>query len=141
MVEYYSSKILNFAGRTTPESEFVEYCKGNNVKVFAAQICNQKSLRVLEDDSNFRESLESSLISFFSESGPFNSKKHERVKVKYIDICIGVYKKTIEILKNDREISKVFVPNGRMADQRTFLIASKHQIPNIKIDGTKNYIL
>ena len=133
MVEFYSSRILNFAGRMTPESEFVQYCKGNDIKVFTAQICNQQSLRVLEDDPIFRESLESSLISFFSESGPFNGKKHERVKAKYIDICIGVYKKTLEILENDKGISKIFVPNGRMADQRTFLIASKRQIPNIEI--------
>ena len=132
LVEFYSSRILRFARRITPESEFVEYCKGNNVNVFTAEITKQRSLDFLNNNSSFQESLDSSLISFFSESGPFNGKKHKRIKRKYLDICFGVYSYTFEILEKNKEINRIFVPNGRMADQRTFLIASKQQNPNIK---------
>ncbi len=132
LVEFYSSNVLRFARRIEPEREFVEYCKSNNVNVFTAEITKQQELDTLHNNSSFQESLESSLISFFSESGPFNGKKHRRIKSKYFDVCAGVYNKTFEILENNKKINKVFVPNGRMADQRTFLIASKQQNPNIK---------
>lgn len=132
LVEFYSSRILRFARRITPESEFAEYCKSINVNVFTAEITKQQSWDFLHNNFSFQESLDSSLISFFSESGPFNGKKHKRIKRKYLDLCFGVYNCTLEILEKNKEINRIFVPNGRMADQRTFLIASKQQNPSIK---------
>ncbi len=132
-MEYYSSQVLKFFRRIAPEIEFVRYCKTNNVEVFTTEVVSYKSLGVLSDNPTFLESMESSLISFFAESGPFNGKRYERVKFRYFDICCQVFEKTLDILEKEKSITTVYVPNGRMADQKTFVIASTHQNPAIKI--------
>lgn len=133
LVEFYSSKILKLSKRNPFENEFVNFCQTNNVRVFIAEIRNRQPSHALQVNPIFQNSLESSLISFFSDSGPFTGKRHEHVKRNYLNICSGVYDKTIEILELEKTINRVFVPNGRMADQKTFLIASKHQKIDIEV--------
>jgi hypothetical protein len=123
IVEFYSSSILRAGRREMPEDAFIKFCIKKNIKLFYVHQSRKVEIVDLLSNSNFCASLESSLISYFSDSGPFNGKRHELIRRKYIRLSTAIYTKTLEVLSAEA-INRIYVPNGRMADQMAFILAA-----------------
>ena len=86
----------------------------------------------MEENREFQLSLNSSLITFFSDSGPFVTRRYRRKRIKYEKIARNVFQQVLEVFKFDEEISDIYIPNGRFVDQKAFYLAAQALKPTIR---------
>ena len=133
VTEYYSSNVLRFFNRPNPSSIFFKkYKELDDLQVDRKSLGETVSnLNLLTGETSFQTSLQSSLISFFSDSGPFNRVNQKRIKKKFLKVAFDVFEQTSKAMNSETQVSHVYVPNGRYADQKAFIIAANLQNPNV----------
>jgi hypothetical protein len=75
--------------------------------------------------------VQSSLISYFSDSGPFNKINQRVIRRKFLKVAYEVFEETTDLMESEPEVTHIYVPNGRYADQNAFFIAAKIKNPRV----------
>lgn len=133
VTEYYSSSLLRIFNRPDPGSVFIQDFEKLGTRQASTRSLDRTShtINLLKGEPSFQTSLQSSLISFFSDSGPFNKVNQKIIKRKFLKVASDVFQQTSEAMKSEKIISNIYVPNGRYADQKAFLLAASYQNPNV----------
>ena len=137
-LEFYSSKILNLFNKTEPGIFFARKMSNLGIVVVndsRSSNSNVNNSQKLLNDEEYQLSLNSSLISFFRDSGPFNTQRQKRKKRRYEKIALNVFQQTLDIIEDYADITDIYIPNGRFVDQKAFSLAAQSLKPEI----TKHY--
>jgi hypothetical protein len=81
---------------------------------------------LLLSEASFQISLKSTMISLYKDSGPFSTFAQKRMSRYIQKTSLKVFMATSMYLNNTPDESRLFVPNGRFADQKAFIIAGNN---------------
>jgi hypothetical protein len=127
--DYVNRKISRVLNVHTSKDDFDKWTDGLNVNhKFICKPPPNPSERVIEEawsalwnSPEFQERLDSSLITFFSDTQPSRCRGYINKRNALISECRLIFLNTWQVFENNCSQVRAYVPNGRFVDQWTFI--------------------